>query len=249
LFLSLNTYYVAAYRTQSVKRFVAPVITPYQSHVYVGLGFIAPGSTKAATSNVIPTSSINNTTEIVTVSATTNDHLATVKDSFGFALILGYRASQNWGTEVGLYDNGKQEKTTNVVIALRDKAGTPADQRLVDTTLKQTGHTYDVDFSILRYLQLGHSPISGFVRLGGGYHLYNETDTSLASLGSGKGAVGLSGAEKADSQSAGLLYGLGVQGDFSQQISVRFDYMVFDQSIMTSGDKTSKFMFSTLINF
>lgn len=243
--LCLNTYYVAAYQTQSIKRFVAPVVTPYQPHAYLGLGFIAPRNTQTTTSNIQLHFS-----QTLDYNASIHDNSGSIKDSAGYALVLGYRASQHWATEFGIYDNGQRQEETQAVLGIRSNEGTPvSNPRLVDTTIKQTGQTYDVDFSILRFIQLGHSSFSAFLRLGGGYHMYNVTGTSSTAIGTQKGSTGLVEAAKDKVESPGLLYGFGVQNDFNHALSARLDYMVFDESITSSGEKNSKFMLSALYNF
>lgn len=243
--LSLNAYYAAAYNTQSVNRLVAPVITPYQPFVYMGLSFIAPRETSAATSNTTI-----NFAQDLSYNASIHDTSTSIKESLGFALILGYRASRDWASEFGIYDNGAREDDTAAVLAIRStEAGESSNPRLVDTTVKQTGHTYDLDFSVLRFIQLGHSAFSGFLRLGGGYHLYNVSGISSTSIGSQQGPAGIFETAKNKIQSAGLVYGFGVQSDISQIFSTRLDYTVFDQSITSSGDKSSKFMLTMLLNF
>lgn len=244
IILCLNVFCAAAYTTQSAKRFIAPVIKPYKPHTYLNLGLIAPRDTKATTSNI----NVNFNNELA-YNASIHDNSSSIKDSAGFALVLGYRASRHWATEFGIYDNGKRQEETQAVLGIRSTEGTPADPRAVDTTIKQTGHTYDLDFSILRFIQLGHSSFSAFLRLGGGYHIYDVTGTSYTAIGTQTGSTGLVETAQDKIESPGLLYGFGVQNDFNQVVSARLDYMVFDQSITSDGDKNSKFMLSVLFNF
>jgi opacity protein-like surface antigen len=198
--------------------------TAFKPHSYFGLALAAPNE---QTENKI--SNYNNSGSMYSRITSTDNKVGT-----GYGLVAGYRATQHWGTEVGLYNSGELT-TTNTAT---DYGPTPSSQ-VSTTKLIQKGQTYDLAVTVLRYIPFGNTAFSAYVRAGIGYHFYKTNSTNSTNTN-----YNLDGFGSSKKNAAGFVYGLGTQYQVNHKIDVRVGYLLVNQSSLTSDLSHGRMMLS-----